>query len=357
MIKIAPVVAELKKYPELECLLVSTGQHDEMLEQQLVSFDLIPDRKLKVIRPNQDLTGLTSRLLEGIAGILRDCRPNIALVQGDTTTVLSAALAAFYENISVGHIEAGLRTYDLYAPWPEEMNRRLTDVISRWCFAPTRLARDNLIRDGIELSRIFVTGNTVIDALMWMRQKIRNIEPKLPVSLSDFLSRYQCILVTGHRRESFGEPFVRICKAILNIANEYENVGFVYPLHLNPKVRSPVTSLLGKHPRILLIEPLDYEAFVWLMDKAYFILTDSGGVQEEATALGKPVLVMRNVTERPEAINAGIARLVGTNIDGICRESGLLLDDSLEYSKRAHSANPYGDGQASKKIVDILRNS
>lgn len=350
----APVVMELRKHAGCECCLVSTGQHDSMLKQALATFGLNPDKDLQMMRTNQDLSGLTSRLLKSIGIVLRENRPDIILVQGDTTTVLSATLAAFYEEIPVGHVEAGLRTYDFHAPWPEEMNRRLTDTISHWCFAPTEGARDNLLCEGIEDSHIFVTGNTVIDALLWMREKLRHCEPKLTDGLSDFLARYRTILVTGHRRESFGEPFERICRAILRITEEFGEVGFVYPVHLNPKVQKPVKSLLGRHPRILLVEPLSYEAFVWIMDRCYFLLTDSGGVQEEATALGKPTLVMRNTTERPEAVNAGIACLVGTDVERIYEESAVLLNDPDEYNCRARIANPYGDGQAGKRIVSIL---
>lgn len=357
VIKMTPVAMELRKRPEVRCCLVSTGQHDAMLKQAFAAFALRPDEDLRMMRPNQDLSGLTSKLIERITFLLRANRPDIVLVQGDTTTVLSATLAAFYEEIPVGHVEAGLRTYDFHAPWPEEMNRRLTDTISHWCFAPTECARDNLLHEGIDGSHIFMTGNTVIDALLWMREKLRHCEPKLPDGLSDFLARYSTILVTAHRRESFGEPLERICRAILAIADKFNEVGFIYPVHLNPNVQRPVRQLLGGHPRIRLTDPLNYEAFVWLMDRCHFILTDSGGIQEEATALGKPTLIMRETTERPEAVNAGIARLVGRDVEHICEESAVLLHDPNEYNHRSGIASPYGDGQASKRIVSILLKS
>ena len=353
----APIVMELRKYPELECSLISTGQHDTMLKQTFASFAIRPDEDLQVMRTNQDLSGLTSRLLKSIGIVLRENRPDIVLVQGDTTTVLSATLAAFYEEIPVGHVEAGLRTYDFHAPWPEEMNRRLTDTISHWCFAPTECARDNLLREGIEESHIFVTGNTVIDALLWMREKVRRHQPNIINGLPDFVGKYRTVLVTGHRRESFGAPFKCICKAILSIVEDFPDVGIIYPVHLNPNVQRPVKELLGGHPRIHLTEPLSYEAFVWLMDRCYFLLTDSGGVQEEAPSLGKPVLVMRNTTERPEGVATGTVQLVGTDVERIFKESSLLLNDPDEYHSRTRIANPYGDGQASKRIVSILLES
>ena len=354
VVKMAPVVMELHRRSDFACLLVSTGQHREMLAQALAVFDLEPDEDLKVMREDQQLPELTARLVEGLAGMIRKHRPDAVLVQGDTTTVLAGTLAAFYERVAVGHVEAGLRTGDFDAPWPEEMNRCLADRIATWCFAPTDVARDNLLREGVPSERVFVTGNTVIDALLWVRAKVRDTAPALPDDLAEFVARHRTILVTAHRRESFGEAFERMCRAMLRIVERWDDVALLYPVHLNPNVREPVNRMLAGHDRIRLIEPLAYEPFVWLMDHSTFVLTDSGGVQEEAPSLGKPVLVMREVTERPEGVASGTARLVGTETDRILTEVTLLLDDADEYARRAQIANPYGDGQAAKRIVDVL---
>jgi len=354
VVKMAPVVMELHRRSDFACLLVSTGQHREMLAQALAVFDLEPDEDLKVMREDQQLPELTARLVEGLAGMIRKHRPDAVLVQGDTTTVLAGTLAAFYERVAVGHVEAGLRTGDFDAPWPEEMNRCLADRIATWCFAPTDVARDNLLREGVPSERVFVTGNTVIDALLWVRAKVRDTAPALPDDLAEFVARHRTILVTAHRRESFGEAFESMCRAMLRIVERWDDVALLYPVHLNPNVREPVNRMLAGHDRIRLIEPLAYEPFVWLMDHSTFVLTDSGGVQEEAPSLGKPVLVMREVTERPEGVASGTARLVGTETDRILTEVTLLLDDADEYARRAQIANPYGDGQAAKRILDVL---
>jgi len=353
-VKMAPVVMALRRREAVECVLVSTGQHREMLAQALSVFGLVPDEDLKAMRENQELSGLTARLLEGLTSAYRRHRPDAVLVQGDTTTVLAGTLSAFYERIPVGHVEAGLRTHDLEAPWPEEMNRSLSDRISRWCFAPTETSSGNLIAEGIAPERVYVTGNTIIDALLWVSDKVRREKPALPDGLEELVGRYRTILVTAHRRESFGEGFERMCLAMLAIVERFPGAALVYPVHLNPNVQKPVKKLLGGKERIRLVEPMSYEPFVWLMDHSHFVLTDSGGVQEEAPSLGKPVLVMRETTERPEGIAAGTARLVGTDVERICGEAARLLDDPAEYERRARIANPYGDGGASTRIVDVL---
>jgi UDP-N-acetylglucosamine 2-epimerase (non-hydrolysing) len=353
-VKMAPVVMELRRRDGFECLLVSTGQHREMLTQTLDVFGLVPDEDLRVMRENQDLAGLTARLLEGLAATFRSRRPDVVLAQGDTTSVLAGAIAAFYERIPLGHVEAGLRTHDFDAPWPEEMNRCLADRISRWCFAPTDTAKRNLLAEGVSEDRVFVTGNTVIDALLWVRDKVRRSPPELPAEIRDAATRGRMVLVTAHRRESFGEGFERICRAMLRIVEQFPDVTLVYPVHLNPNVQEPVRRLLGGHERIRLIAPMSYEPFVWLMDRSAIILTDSGGVQEEAPGLGKPVLVMRDTTERPEGVDAGTARLVGTDVDRIAGEAAALLGDRAEYERRSKIANPYGDGKSAPRIVDVL---
>ena len=379
VIKMAPVYQALARSAHLQPFLLSTGQHREMLQQTLAAFGLRADEDLALMQPNQTLTELTARVLQAMTGWLGANRPAAVLVQGDTTTAFAAALAAFYARVPVGHVEAGLRTYNFDAPWPEEMNRRLADPISRWCFAPTELSRDNLLAERILPERIHVTGNTVIDALLWIREKLKNsgltatqvaerckipadfakrfllpsqpLNPQLSILNSD-ATRW--ILVTGHRRESFGDGFENICQAILAVVEKHPAVGVIYPVHLNPNVQEPVKRLLAEHPRIALIEPLGYEDFVWFMDRAHFILSDSGGVQEEAPSLGKPVLVMRTTTERPEGVTAGTSRLVGTEVGAILRESSRLLTDPAEYAARAGLRNPYGDGQAAERIVAIL---
>lgn len=379
VIKMAPVYFALQASAILQPLLISTGQHREMLAQALEVFGLQPDIDLGLMQPGQSLPDLTARVLTSMTSVLREKRPAAVLVQGDTTTVLGATLAAFYERIPVGHVEAGLRTYDLDAPWPEEMNRRLADPISRWCFAPTEWSAANLRAERIPPDRVFVTGNTVVDALLWVRNKFKqgvrtkeDVVSRCQVS-AEFYDRYlatdsahesyssglQCggprwILITGHRRESFGHGFENICRAIVQIATRYPEIGMLYPVHLNPNVQEPVLRILGQNPRVALIPPVGYEDFIWLMDRAYFVLSDSGGVQEEAPSLGKPVLVMRDTTERPEGIEAGTCRLVGTNPEVIVREAARLIEDSGDYGLRAGLRNPYGDGMAAQRIVRQL---
>lgn len=364
-IKLAPVCAALRRSKKLQPLLVSTGQHRELLDQALATFDLKPDVDLGLMQPGQSLPDLTGRVISGVSAWLQAAKPAAALVQGDTTTVLGAALAAFYAGIPVGHVEAGLRSADLRSPFPEEMNRRLTSPLARWNFCPTETALDNLLREGIPASACHVTGNTVIDALLTIRNGERvaaiapgNLAARLGIS-EVFAQRHlegksRLILVTGHRRESFGQGFEGICQGILRLAEQFPDVGIVYPVHLNPQVREPVARLLGQHPRIALAAPAAYEDFVWLMNRATFVLTDSGGVQEEAPSLGKPVLVMRDNTERPEGIAAGTCTLVGTDPTKICSAGAQLLTDPAEYARRAQIRNPYGDGKAAERIVRVL---
>ena len=353
-IKLAPVYRELQQSEQFHPVLLSTGQHREMLAQVLGTFDLRPDVDLSLMRANQTLPDLTARALQAVTEWLVVAKPSAVLVQGDTTSALAAALAAFYARIPVGHVEAGLRTYDFDAPWPEEMNRRLTDPISTWCFAPTDLSRDNLLAERIPAERVHVTGNTVIDALFWMRERVRANTPSLPPGLIQLIEGREVVLITGHRRESFGDGFENICRAIRDIAEEFPHVAFVYPVHLNPNVREPVGRILGDNPHIHLIEPLSYAPFVWLMDRATIVLTDSGGVQEEAPSLGKPVLVMRDTTERPEGVAAGNARMVGTRQESIVENLRLLLTSAAARSSMSAARNPYGDGQASRRIVKLL---
>lgn len=375
VIKLAPVYLAMRKAPgDWEPLFVSTGQHRQMLDQACAVFGIKPEIDLNLMQPGQTLPELTSRVLLAVTRVLEETRPAAILVQGDTTTVLGSALAAFYQKVQVGHVEAGLRTYNYQAPWPEEMNRRLTDPISRWCFAPTEESRDNLLAERIPADSVFVTGNTVIDALLFVRDKTRTEKTRAelvaecgiaPEFAEQFVggggagaaSGRRLVLVTGHRRESFGSGFESICQAIRQLVDRYPGVGVVYPVHLNPNVQEPVNRLLGSHPRIHLIKPLSYEPFVWLMGQAHFILSDSGGVQEEAPSLGKPVLVMRETTERPEGVAAGTCRLVGTDPARILREAAVLLEDEAAYSQRSQLKNPYGDGLASERILRVLKES
>ena len=365
-IKLAPVVFALRTRVRLNPVLISTGQHREMLDQTLAVFGLKPDVDLALMQRNQALSELTMRVVGALTDWLAASKPSAVLVQGDTTTAFGSALAAFYAHVPVGHVEAGLRTYNLGAPWPEEMNRRLTDPISRWCFAPTELSRANLLNEHIPAEDIHVTGNTVVDSLLWVRERqeragtdsvARAVSRGVPSVMAD---RYfgvkpsRWILVTGHRRESFGAGFEGICQAILAVVEANPDVGVVYPVHLNPNVQEPVRRMLSGHPRVALIPPLGYEEFVWFMDRAYFVLSDSGGVQEEAPSLGKPVLVMRDTTERPEGVSAGTSILVGTDPRRILRESNILLTDTVEYSARSALRNPFGDGRAAERIVTIL---
>ena len=354
VIKMAPIIQELRRRSSFDCSVISTGQHETMSNQAMKIFDLIPDIDLAVMQTAQDLPNLTSRLIVAVSETLKAVRPDIVLVQGDTTTVLSASISAFYQRIPVGHVEAGLRTYDYTAPWPEEMNRRVTDAVCQWCFAPTKLSKENLIREGIDSKRVYITGNTVIDALLWVRNQMKKNRPALPNGVENYVKGHRMMLVTAHRRESFGEPLERICRAILEIVNSFSDLKVVFPVHLNPNVKRPVEQLLGKHERIFLMDPVCYEAFVWLMSTAYIVLTDSGGIQEEAPSLGKPVLVLRNTTERPEGVVAGTVQLVGTETARIVHECTTLLSDPVVYDTRARIVNPYGDGMASIRIADAL---
>jgi len=353
-IKLAPVIKELEKHSEFESRVCVTAQHRQMLDQVLQLFGINPHWDLNLMRENQSLFYVTSSALRSLEAVFREAQPDVVLVQGDTTTAFVASLAAYYLKIKVGHVEAGLRTYDKFNPFPEEMNRRLADALSDFLFAPTVRAKQNLLREGFPEERVFVTGNTVIDALLWVRRQRVKGEKSLsrfPQLMND---SSRLILVTGHRRESFGEGFEKICRGLKMIAERNPDVRIVYPVHLNPNVKEPVHRILGGVANVHLIEPLDYAGFVLLMDKAYLILTDSGGIQEEAPSLGKPVLVMREKTERPEAIEAGTARLVGTDSEQIFEETQRLLSDRTEYEKMARAANPFGDGRAAERIVQIL---
>lgn len=359
-IKMAPLVTNLAEQREIQIKTCITGQHEEMLLQVLRLFEIKPEYNLKVMKVNQDLTELTSKLLVSIRDVLVDCKPDLVLVHGDTTTTLAASLAAFYQKIPVAHVEAGLRTRNLHAPWPEEANRKLTDAITTYYFAPTHTAMDNLLAEGVENSKIYVTGNTVIDALFYIVKKLeKNYHARSNVErIFKFLKdERKLILVTGHRRESFGAGFERICLALKNIALKHPELDIVYPVHLNPNVTTPVTKNLSQISNIFLLEPLDYISFVYLMKRAYIVLTDSGGIQEEAPSLGKPVLVMRDTTERPEAVNAGTVRLVGTDPDKICNYITELIIDESVYDTMSRSHNPYGDGHACERIVDIILDS
>lgn len=352
----APVYYALKARPhEFQPLLVATAQHRSMLDQVLAVFDLVPDIDLDLMRPQQSLADLTARSLTTITGVFKDIRPDALLVQGDTTTVLSASLAAFYEDIPVGHVEAGLRTYDYQAPWPEEMNRRLVDAFAYWCFAPTAIARQNLLAERIPEKNITVTGNTIIDALFMAVDRVKRTNPEVPGFNDELLNGRRLILITGHRRESFGVQFQELCLGLRDIAERFDDVLLVYPVHLNPQVQKPVRAILAGHPRIKLVEPLDYLAFTSLMLRSHLIITDSGGIQEEAPALGKPVLVCRNTTERPEGLAAGSALLVGTDRSKIFLEAARLLEDPDHYASMSQIVNPYGDGRAASRIVEALR--
>lgn len=352
----APVVKALANSAHIEAKVCVTAQHRQMLDQVLTLFDIVPDFDLDLMKRGQDLADITSNVLLGMRSVFKEWRPDYALVHGDTTTTLAASLAAYYEKIPVGHVEAGLRTGNIYSPWPEEMNRRIAGAISEVHFAPTETAKANLLREGISDKAVHVTGNTVIDALLEVVQRLRS-DAALRASLEQRFhfvdSNKRLILVTGHRRENFGAGFENICAAI-NRIGERDDVEVVYPVHLNPNVQEPVKRLLGNSRNIHLIDPLDYLPFVYLMYRADILLTDSGGVQEEAPSLGKPVLVMRNTTERPEAVVAGTVRLVGTDQETIVAETQRLLDDHAEYERMSHAHNPYGDGQAANRIVNLL---
>ena len=356
-IKMAPLVHALAVEKNIESRVCVTAQHREMLDQVLALFDIVPDYDLNVMKPGQDLYSVTTSILEGMKTVLEDFKPDVVLVHGDTTTTFSASLAAFYQQIDIGHVEAGLRTGNLYSPWPEEANRKLTGSLTRYHFAPPDLSRENLLAETVSEDNIVVTGNTVIDALLWVREKLSS-DTTLSNELAgrfDFLDRAKkLILVTGHRRESFGGGFERICQALSQIAQQRNDIQIVYPMHLNPNVREPVNRLLSSLDNVFLIEPQDYLPFVYLMNESHIIITDSGGVQEEAPSLGKPVLVMRDTTERPEAVAAGTVKLVGTDIEKIVNETISLLDDKDNYATMSAAHNPYGDGKACERIVSAL---
>ena len=367
-IKMAPLVKELQKYPDkFETIVCVTGQHRQMLDQVLQLFGIVPDYDLDIMKPGQDLYDITSRILIGMRDVFKQVVPDVLLVHGDTTTSMSAALAAFYQQIPVGHVEAGLRTHNIYSPWPEEINRQITSRIAVYNFAPTKLSYGNLRKEGVREETITITGNTVIDALHYVVNKLEqdiNLSDKIRSELQTFgfseellnswgISR-RLVLVTGHRRENFGDGFLHICQAIKILAQKYPETDFVYPVHLNPNVQKPVNELLSHIPNVHLIKPLEYLPFVYLMKYSYFILTDSGGVQEEAPGLGKPVLVMRDTTERPEAVEAGTVKLVGTDVDEIVQSSISLFDNELTYKKMSEANNPYGDGLSSGRIVTVL---
>ena len=365
-IKMAPLVKKLQQMPEeFQTIVCVTGQHREMLDQVLRLFDITPEYDLNIMKPNQDLYDITSRILLGMRDVLKEVQPDIVLVHGDTTTSMAAALAAFYLQIPVGHVEAGLRTGNIYSPWPEEMNRLMTGRISSIHFSPTPLAKQNLLQEHVDEAKIVVTGNTVIDALQMVVERLKNDEQLAGEVKDKVLSMgydvnrlgedRQLVLITGHRRENFGEGFLNICHAIKNLSEKYPNVDFVYPMHLNPNVRKPVLEILGEGAdNVFLIEPLDYLPFVYMMQHSTLILTDSGGVQEEAPGLGKPVLVMRDTTERPEAVEAGTVLLVGTNREKIEQGVSMLLDDADCYRRMSEAVNPYGDGLACERIVERL---
>ena len=367
-IKMAPLVKEFQKYPgEFETIVCVTGQHRQMLDQVLNLFEITPDFDLNIMKSGQDLYDVTARVLAGMRDVFEKVIPDVVLVHGDTTTSTAAALAAFYKQIPVGHVEAGLRTHNIYSPWPEEMNRQITGRIAAYNFAPTPLSRKNLLQENVADKSIFVTGNTVIDALHWVTEKLKS-SSSMQSELSAFLLNAgydvkrlaegrKLVLITGHRRENFGDGFVSMCSAIKSLNEKYPDVDFVYPMHLNPNVRKPIAEVFGEvsPANMFFIEPLDYLPFVFLMEKSNVVLTDSGGIQEEAPGLGKPVLVMRDTTERPEALEAGTVKLVGTDYDKIVSEVSRLLDDAGYYDAMSKAVNPYGDGKACPRILDALR--
>lgn len=368
-IKMAPLVKEFQKQPKrVETVVCVTGQHREMLDQVLKIFDIKPDYDLNIMKQGQDLYDVTARVLTGMRDVLKEVKPDVVLVHGDTTTSTAAALAAFYQQIPVGHVEAGLRTHNIYSPWPEEMNRLLTGRLATYHFSPTPLSRNNLIKEIVDDRNIIITGNTVIDALYWVVDKIKN-NKELDNELEDILSKAgydvnrlnngkKLVLITGHRRENFGDGFINMCTAIKDLTVKYPDLDFVYPMHLNPNVRKPIHEVFGENlsglKNMFFIEPLEYLSFVYLMEKSSIVLTDSGGIQEEAPGLGKPVLVMRDTTERPEALDAGTVKLVGTDYNKIVNEVSSLIDDKAAYEKMSKAVNPYGDGLACGRIVNVL---
>ena len=368
-IKMCPLVKEFQKYPnDFKTVVCVTGQHREMLDQVLYIFDIKPDYDLNIMKQGQDLTDVTARVLAGMRDVFAECRPDVVLVHGDTTTSTASALAAFYQQIPVGHIEAGLRTHNIYSPWPEEMNRQITGRIATYNFSPTSLSRENLLREAA-MGQIYVTGNTVIDALHMVVSRLK--EDESLCSLQETVlsaagydigrlnnSGRRIVLITGHRRENFGDGFINMCTAIRDLTKKYPDVDFVYPMHLNPNVRKPIHEVFGENlanlGNMFFIEPLQYLEFVYLMEKSTIVLTDSGGIQEEAPGLGKPVLVMRDTTERPEALNSGTVRLVGTDYNKIVSEVSVLLDDASAYESMSKAVNPYGDGKACERIVNTF---
>ena len=362
-IKMVPLVKEFNKQENnFEMKVCVTAQHREMLDQVLQLFDITPDYDLNIMKAGQDLYDITSKVLLGMREVLEDFKPDIVLVHGDTTTTIATTLAAFYKKIAVGHVEAGLRTGDIYSPWPEEANRLLTTQITKYHFAPTLSNKENLLREHIPEDNIIVTGNTVIDTLFLAVEKIekdKELQSTLKEQIASkgyVISNKKMVLVTGHRRENFGDGFLNICQGLKELAQEHPDVDFVYPVHLNPNVQEPVQKLLSDIENVYLIKPLDYLPFVFLLNNSYLVLTDSGGVQEEAPSLGKPVVVMRDTTERPEAVEAGTVILVGANVEGIKENVNRLLMDDEYYKKMSYAHNPYGDGHASQKIVQFLKN-
>lgn len=369
-IKMAPLVKEFQKHPDkFETIVCVTGQHRQMLDQVLNLFEITPNYDLDIMKQGQDLYDITSRVLLGMREVLQKATPDVVLVHGDTTTSTAAALAAFYRQIPVGHVEAGLRTHNIYSPWPEEINRQITGRIATYNFAPTQLSKANLLREAVDERSITVTGNTVVDALYWVVDKIKE-DKSLSEELKKILQAAgydpdrlsgdkRLVLITGHRRENFGDGFINMCTAIKDLTQKYPDVDFVYPMHLNPNVRKPIHQVFGEDlsnlGNMFFIEPLEYLSFVYLMEKSTIVLTDSGGIQEEAPGLGKPVLVMRDTTERPEALEAGTVKLVGTNYDKIMEEVSRLLDDSNYYDTMSKAVNPYGDGQGCRRIVETFK--
>lgn len=369
-IKMAPLVKEFQKNPEsFQTTICVTGQHREMLDQVLHLFEISPDYDLNIMKEGQDLYDITSRILIGMRDILKEAKPDVVLVHGDTTTSTAAAIAAFYQQIPVGHVEAGLRTHNIYSPWPEEMNRQITGRIATYHFAPTQLSRQNLLKEGISDSSIAITGNTVIDALHWVVNKIKSskelkkdleiVLTKAGYDITRLKNGKKLVLITGHRRENFGDGFINICSSIKDLSEKFPEVDFVYPMHLNPNVRKPIRKVFGENlsnlNNMFFIEPLEYLSFVYLMEKSTIVLTDSGGIQEEAPGLGKPVLVMRDTTERPEALDAGTVKLVGTDYNRIFSEVSNLLKDEAYYNTMSKAVNPYGDGNSCYKITKLLK--
>lgn len=369
-IKMCPLVKEFQKDTKnFETIVCVTGQHREMLDQVLTIFDVKPDYDLNIMKQGQDLTDVTARVLTGLRDVFKECRPDVVLVHGDTTTSTAGALAAFYAQIPVGHVEAGLRTHNIYSPWPEEMNRQITGRIATYNFSPTPLSEKNLLEENVH-DKIVVTGNTVIDALHMVVEKLKNdialakeqgeILAKAGYDVMRLKDGKKLVLITGHRRENFGEGFIRMVTAMKDLSEKYPDVDFVYPMHLNPNVRKPIHEVFGEdltRPNFFFIEPLQYLEFVYLMEKSTIVLTDSGGIQEEAPGLGKPVLVMRDTTERPEALESGTVHLVGTDYDKIFNEVSTLLEDDTAYEKMSKAVNPYGDGKACGRIINALRNA